>query len=417
MTDLNALKEAGRSKTSRAWMTNPVRTAILIAGRPFFARLLSDIHALRLDNAQLERRLALAGEEQQKSKVSTGASQGVSEELRHLARMFDALRKDQMACNYRLGSLDDRLEEDQQRLLKAEGAQQRLVEKSDESAAQHEGLLARIESLERTVSGERANAKGIVTLPRNTPMAVFGTSLVLHDGPYGRFVLRQPDLISDYILGGAFWDSHLKKIIEDAAAADRTAIDAGSYLGFHSVYMSRFFRTVYAFEPQVEIYRMLCANLLLNGCHNVMANNCALYDVAGHMRLANSSSQEIAVPERDGEVDYDHIGNAAAMSFQLAQQSDSSAVAAMTIDELHLVDLAFIKVDTQGSDLRVLRGAKETLKRCRPVIAAEYERELSRNHGASLDDFYSFFNELGYDVKVAREQSEGKQLDLLATPR
>lgn len=415
MTDLNALKETGRSRTSRALITNPVRAAIMLAGRPFFARLLSDIQALKLGNTQLERRIALIGDEQQKFKASTDALPGATEELARIARMVDALRKDQMAYNHRLGSLDDRLEEDHQRMLNAEDVQQRLVEKTNEHSAHYEGLLARIESL--AVSSERANAKGIMTLPRNAPMAVFGTSLVLHDGPYGRFVLRQPDLISDYILGGAFWDSHLKEIIEDAAAADRTAIDAGSYLGFHSVYMSRFFRTVYAFEPQVEIYRMLCANLLLNGCHNVVANNNALYDVAGHMRLADSSSQEIAVPERDGEVDYDHIGNAAAMSFQLAQQSDAAAVASMTIDELNLADLAFIKVDTQGSDLRVLRGAKETLKRCRPVIAAEYERELSLNHGASLDDFQSFFNELGYDVKVAREQSEGKQLDLLATPR
>ncbi len=391
-----------------------------MVARPFFARLLSDMQALREENAVLNQRLTTVASAASQIAVSATSQVVVSatdEELRHLARMFDSLRKDQMACNHRLGSLEDSVEDGKAQWREASQLAQVWREQDQRSQAYQDLLSTRVDALEHDVASERTKATGILTLARNTPMAVFGTSLVLHDGPYGRFVLRQPDLISDYILGGAFWDSHLKKIIEDATAADRTAIDAGSYLGFHSVYMSRFFRTVYAFEPQVEIYRMLCANLLLNGCHNVVASNHALYDSPGHMRLADGVSQEIAVPARDGEVDYDHIGNAAAMSFQLAQKSEPSAVESRTIDQMELPDVALIKVDTQGSDLRVLQGARRTLMRCKPVIAAEYERELARNHGSSLEDFYSFFSAIGYDVATVREQSDGKQLDLLATPR
>ena len=234
---------------------------------------------------------------------------------------------------------------------------------------------------------------------------------------HGRFVLRQPDLISDHILAGAFWDAHLKPVIERAGAADRTAIDAGAYLGFHSAYMARYFRTVHAFEPQVEIYRMLCANLLLNNCHNVIATNAALYDTAGRMGLANSAEQEIPVPAQDGQVDYDRIGNAAALTFHLVDARDPAAVPAVTVDQLGLADLGFMKVDTQGSDLHVLRGARATIQRCRPVITAEFERELARQHGNTLDDYHRFFDEAGYAVEVLDDRSEGKQIDLLATPR
>jgi hypothetical protein len=101
----------------------------------------------------------------------------------------------------------------------------------------------------------------------------------------------------------------------------------------------------------------------------------------------------------------------------MADANDPMAVCTKTIDQLELEDLAFIKVDTQGSDLHVLKGGRATIQRCRPVIAAEYERELARNHGNTLEEFYSFFDDNDYDVQVLDNRSNGKQIDLLATPR
>jgi FkbM family methyltransferase len=313
------------------------------------------------------------------------------EELQRLAGQLDGLRKDQLAWGHRLGRLEDGVE-----------------------AAQN--LEQRIEGLERKVDGLHAPA-GMATLTPDHPVAVSGTSIVLSSGQYGCFMLRQPDLISEHILGGLFWDQHLKQVIEQAGRADGSAIDAGAYLGFHTAYMSRFFRTVWAFEPQTEIYRMLCANLLLNNCCNVTAVNGALYDTQGFLRLGDNSRQETLLPLVGGTVDYDRVGNAAALTFQSTDERDPAAVPAQTVDQLSLNDLAFIKVDTQGSDLRVLRGARATIQRCRPVIAAKYERTLTPGHGNTLDEFYSFFEEMAYDVQVLDNHCEGKQIDLLAIPR
>ena len=181
--------------------------------------------------------------------------------------------------------------------------------------------------------------------------------------------------------------------------------------------MSRFFRVVHAFEPQIEIYRMLCANLLLNNCRNVTAINGALYDVPGYLRLADNARQEIPLPVADGAIDYDRIGNAAALTFQVTDEGDPKGVCTRTIDQLGLTDLAFIKVDTQGSDLHVLKGARATIRGCRPVITAEDERELAQCHGNTLEHYYLYFDEMDYDVQVLDNRSDGKQIDLLATPR
>jgi FkbM family methyltransferase len=471
MTDLNDLRRAGHSTTGTAWLTNPVRRGLLKMAGPHLLRILEAVGELNGRTLGLERRTDAIERHGQEAAARPQPGGALKEELVQLTRALDGLRKDQMAAGHRLGSLEDQTEQEQQagaalrsELLALAGAVAALRQEQaavaetlggigqEATERRHAGdamqaelrlLAPAIEtlrqeqlSLHRRVDGVAAKAEaartgtealaaqlldppslGLATLPRNQPLAVRGTSLVLHDGPYGRFLLRQPDLISDHILGGGFWDAHLKPVIERAAAADRTAIDAGAYLGFHSVYIARYFRTVHAFEPQPEIYRMLCANLLLNGCHNVIAANAALYDGAGHMRLADRAEQEIPVPGHDGEVDYDRIGNAAALTFQPAEAGIPMAVPARTVDQLGLADLAFMKVDAQGSDLHVLRGARATIQRCRPAITAEYERELARIHGDTLDDYHRFFDELGYAVEVLDNRGDGKQIDLLATPR
>jgi FkbM family methyltransferase len=413
---------AGRSTSKRAWLTNPSRNGFFIMARPYLAEICRKIDKTIGDFAaaiaRIETAERLHGDD---AAASLRLSSALKDEMRYLTGQVDGLYKDQLAWGHRLSSLEegiarlgeevhDRQQADEGRLIEVE---ERLADTVDRHIA---ALERKVETLTSRIDELHAPA-GMATLLRGQPIAISGSSLVLSSGPYGCFMLRQPDLISDHILAGAFWDSHLKTVIERAGRPDGSAIDAGAYLGFHTAYMSRFFRAVWAFEPQTEIYRMLCTNLLLNGCRNVTAMNNALYDAPGRLRLAENVNQEIPLPVADGGVDYDRIGNAAALTFQMADANDPMAVCTKTIDQLELEDLAFIKVDTQGSDLHVLKGGRATIQRCRPVIAAEYERELARNHGNTLEEFYSFFDDNDYDVQVLDNRSNGKQIDLLATPR
>jgi FkbM family methyltransferase len=405
MVDIHDLWRAGRSTTRRAWITNPARRGLFLVAKPYLAELTQELNALsamvrqHCDDTANSRRMNMA----------------LKEELQRFDALMDGMRKDQLASAHRLASLEDGVDLGQRAAeeLKEELKRQ-LLRFGELSSEVQKGLQAcesRIDVVEQSAPDVMA------TLLPNRPLAIFGTSLVFHTGPYGRFLLRQPDLISDHILAGSFWDPHLKAVIERASRPDACAIDAGAYIGFHSAYMSRFFRAVHAFEPQIEIYRMLCANLVLNNCRNVTAVNGALYDSRGHMRLADTAKQEIPLPVANGALDYERIGNAAALSFQLSDESDLAGIATQTIDQLGLTDLAFIKVDTQGSDLHVLKGARATIQRCRPTITAEYERELARSHGNTLDDYHHYFDEMGYDVQVLDNRGDGKQIDLLATPR
>jgi FkbM family methyltransferase len=254
-----------------------------------------------------------------------------------------------------------------------------------------------------------------LTLSRGTnKLELPEQALTITHGPYGNFVLRDPDVVGDCIRDGGFWDEHLHDLIIRHSDRSGLAVDAGAYVGFHSCFLAKYFGTVVSFEPQPKIFRMLAANLLLNGHDNVEIHNSALYDRECFMRVADQDKQEVPMVLKDGQVDYFQLQNAAGLTFETSERGPGT-VPACSLDSMNLEKVKFIKIDTQGSDLKVLLGAKETIRRCRPVIVFEYEVKLSEVHDSPREEYENFFREVGYELHLLRSQ-EAKQFDFCATP-
>jgi FkbM family methyltransferase len=138
-------------------------------------------------------------------------------------------------------------------------------------------------------------------------------------------------------------------------------VEAGANIGAHTVVLARSAGpqgAVYAFEPQRVIFQLLCANLALNGHTHVVCRCEALGDAAG----------TINVPHLDYRVSANFGG------LQLGGEGPGEKVPVSTIDSLQLKRCNLIKVDVEGMELAVLRGAAETIERCRPVLYVENDR-------------------------------------------
>jgi hypothetical protein len=59
---------------------------------------------------------------------------------------------------------------------------------------------------------------------------------------------------------------------------------------------------------------------------------------------------------------------------------------------------AFVKIDVEGAELQVFRGARRTLLEHRPLIAFEHGAGSAEYHGTSPEDVHGLLAELGYDV-------------------
>ncbi len=174
---------------------------------------------------------------------------------------------------------------------------------------------------------------------------------ITHDSYIGRSL----DLYGEFSPG----EAHLfRQIIKPGM----TVLDVGANIGAHTVLFGELVGStgkVYAYEPQRVLFQILCANVAQNG----------LFNVFPRQEAAGSAVSEITVPP----VRYDVEGNYGCLS--LGQYDFGEQVPVRTIDGLSLKSCHFIKIDVEGMEADVIRGARDTLARLRPLVYMENDRE------------------------------------------
>ncbi len=156
-----------------------------------------------------------------------------------------------------------------------------------------------------------------------------------------------------------------------------TVVEAGANIGAHTVRLAQLVGEtgrVHAFEPQRVVFQNLCANVALNGLVNVFTHQKAVADEVG----------ELVVPA----LDYGRENNFGGLG--LGQYSEGERVPVETIDGLELPHCHLIKIDVEGMECQVIRGARRTIERHRPALYVENDRA---EHSAEL---IGLIMQLGY---------------------
>jgi FkbM family methyltransferase len=136
-------------------------------------------------------------------------------------------------------------------------------------------------------------------------------------------------------------------------------VEVGANLGSHTVALAKASSCVFAFEPQRLIYQTLCANIAFNQLTNVFAWQAAIG--GGHL-------PRTFMPELDPHKPY----NFGAVSMQT--EPSSEAVVQLTLDSLNIPQCGLLKIDVEGMELDVLRGAAQMIGRFRPYLYVENDR-------------------------------------------
>lgn len=161
------------------------------------------------------------------------------------------------------------------------------------------------------------------------------------------------------------------------------AVDVGAHLGAHALALAALVGPagrVHAFEPQARIADLLERNAAQNRRENVYVNRVALGD----------GSAEALWYDRPA---YGRAGNFGGVELRKEIGTDTAwGVDARTLDSFNLPALGFLKVDVEGAEVEVLNGARDTIKRCRPIVYAENDRP---DRSAQLLRILGF---LGYKV-------------------
>ncbi len=84
---------------------------------------------------------------------------------------------------------------------------------------------------------------------------------------------------------------------------------------------------------------------------------------------------------------------------------DEISVAVRTLDGIIPEDMVidFIKIDVEGGEFGVLKGAVSLLKRCRPVVIFESGLGASDYYGTQPEDVYEFLTrQAGYNISLLK---------------
>lgn len=166
----------------------------------------------------------------------------------------------------------------------------------------------------------------------------------------------------------------------------RTALDIGAHVGLWSRVLAAEFERVEAFEPVPAL--MTCFDKNTEHLKNIQLHPCALSD----------TTVDVFLTEPDG-----NSGN-----WHVTARGENAKYAPLTFaldndEAFELNDVDFIKIDVEGWELHVLRGAEKLIKRDKPVIVIEQKPDNAERYG--IDRFAARNLLLSWGAKQLWEKS------------
>ena len=164
-------------------------------------------------------------------------------------------------------------------------------------------------------------------------------------------------------------------------------LDIGANIGIHSVYLSRFAEKVYAFEPVPDTFERLKENIALNKADNITALCTAVgeQNATATMQLfdkANSSWNSFYKPNTSE-----------------AKPVSTAEVPVITLDSFaekeKIHEIGFIKIDVEGYELSVLKGAQQLLAQKRIKVLSF---EITEMHGKDTEGIFKLLRSYGYTI-------------------
>lgn len=137
-------------------------------------------------------------------------------------------------------------------------------------------------------------------------------------------------------------------------------VDVGANIGYYTLLMAKIAKKVYAFEPEIEAFKILKKNIKENGFKNVVLINAAVGDKNGEIEFVRDE-------ENFGNHRIKPLFADAASPLEKREK-----VRIVKLDEVIKEKIDLIKIDTQGWEPQVINGAKEIIKRDKPIIFLEY---------------------------------------------
>ncbi len=260
--------------------------------------------------------------------------------------------------------------------------------------------------------------------PRSMPVT---SHVSLTRGECGSYLtLAADNTIGATIVRTGIWAPKDVAFFRTVVRPGMTVLDVGANIGHHTVLYSSLVGPtgrVIAFEPQSVIFQLLAGNVAINGCENTSVVQSCVGEGEGTVHLY--------------PINYHDASNFGALGVDsdAAQRGEAAGelCRVASLDRLlseqrrPLERCDFMKIDVQSFELFVLKGARRTLIKYRPVLFLEVAPYwMSKSY--DYREIYEFLWGLGYDIEHPSDPSvaqgsvkawsgrQGEEWDIVARP-
>lgn len=178
-------------------------------------------------------------------------------------------------------------------------------------------------------------------------------------------------------------------------------LDIGANIGLISLTMAKICKDgcVYAFEPDTVNFNRLKENVSRNKFNNLKLFNIALGDIQGSSKLYRMEPS--------------NPGMNRIMQETPGEEIPHELVNIETLDSLYKKGIFsrvdFIKIDTEGFELKILEGGRELIRKFRPVMFIEFIDANLKAQGSSALSLMVYLQNEGYKLFDAKDLSPLEQ--------
>lgn len=179
-----------------------------------------------------------------------------------------------------------------------------------------------------------------------------------------------------------------------------TIIDVGANIGFTTLVFAKLTGEngkVISYEPDPINYENCLNNIRSNPFSNIGLKKLGLGSTSGEFEL-------VVITESNRGGNRIQIGE---------NKNNSNLIKVTTLDSEVLTEkkIDLIKIDVEGFEFEVLKGAKQVLKRDYPIVFCEIDDNYLKLQGSSIKELLSFMiNDIGFDI--VKDANTGLIIDL-----
>jgi len=182
-------------------------------------------------------------------------------------------------------------------------------------------------------------------------------------------------------------------------------LDIGANMGIYTILASKYVEKVIAFEPIKKNTALIKLSLVNSNSENCLIYQNIVSDRDSKIQFLEVSETGLSRAITDNtETITNHINDEYGKL-----QTNINEYKCITIDSLNLNRVDIMKIDVEGFELKAIKGAIETLKRCRPrLIMIEVVESAMVLNGDKPKDLMKVLQNLGYSPKIL---SKGRLAD------